>query len=140
MALTQVRGDGLNSGAISTVNSDGGAVTTSVVQGLCKAWINFDGTSTAAVGERDRDSLNCAITIDNGAGNFTIGFTNNMASANFSVGGLTGGNGSDPVSNSAAILCPQQTASTFIIRTGASSSDTDVDREFTFSNVHGDLA
>ena len=43
MALTQVRGDGLNSDAISTVNSDGGAVTTSVVQGLAKAWVgSFD--------------------------------------------------------------------------------------------------
>ncbi len=122
------------------VTGEGGAVSTNLQQGLAKAWINFDGTSTAAVGERDRDSFNCAITVDNGTGNFTIGFTNNMASANFSVGGLTGGNGSDPNTTSGAILCPQQTASTFIIRTGSATSDNDLDREFTFSNVHGDLA
>lgn len=123
-----------------TVTSEGGAATQSLQQGLAKSWINFDGTSTGAVGDYARDSFNCAVTIDNGTGNFTIGFTSDMANANFSVSGCTGGNSTDPNTASGAFLCPQQTTSTFVIRTGSSSQDNDVDREFTFSSVHGDLA
>ncbi len=110
--------------------------TSTVAQGSAKAWVNFNGTGTVAI----RDNLNVGSITDNGTGNYTINFTSNMANTNFSVGGLTGGNGSNPNTTSGAILCPQQTASTFIIRTGSATGDTDVDREFTFSNVHGDLA
>ena len=90
MALTQVRGDGLNSDAISTVNSDGGAVTTSVVQGLCKAWAKFDassGTPTA------NDSFNLGSFTDTATGRHTFNFTNNMGSAGNYVmfGGSSGG-------------------------------------------------
>jgi len=125
---------------IKDASGNNSVATSTVAQGSAKAWINFDGTSTASVGDRDRGSFNCAVTVDNGTGNFTIGFTSAMANANFSVVGLTGGNTSDPNTTSGAILCPQQTASTFIIRTGSATSDSDLDREFTFSNVHGDLA
>ena len=107
-----------------------------VANGSAKAWVNFNGTGTVAI----RDNVNVGSITDNGTGNYTINFTSNMANTNFTVVGLTGGNTSDPNTTSGAILCPQQTASTFIIRTGSATSDTDVDREFTFSNVHGDLA
>ena len=107
-----------------------------VANGSAKAWVNFNGTGTVAI----RDNLNVGSITDNGTGNFTINFTSNMANANFSVGGMTGGNTSNPNTTSGAILCPQQTASTFIIRTGSATSDNDLDREFTFCNVHGDLA
>ncbi len=125
---------------LKDASGNNSVATSTVAQGSAKAWINLDGTSTASVGDRDRGSFNCAVTVDNGTGNFTIGFTSNMANANFAVGGMTGGNASDPNTTSGAILCPQQTASTFIIRTGSATSDSDLDREFTFCNVHGDLA
>ena len=40
MALTQIVNDGL--GASLTATSEGGAVTTSVQQGLMKSWVNID--------------------------------------------------------------------------------------------------
>lgn len=119
-----------------TVTGENGSTQTSLQQGLAKAWANYNGTGTVAI----RDNLNVGSITDNGTGNYTINFTSNMANANFSVGGMTGGNTSDPNTTSGAILCPQQTASTFIIRTGSATSDSDLDREFTFCNVHGDLA
>jgi hypothetical protein len=41
-------------------------------QGLAKAWINFNGTSTIAA----RDSLNLSALVDNGQGDYTVNFTN----------------------------------------------------------------
>ena len=121
---------------VTTLQTSAGGAVTLTKQIAAKAWGNFNGTGTLAL----RDSFNVGSITDNGTGNYTINFTSNMANTNFSVGGLTGGNGSNPNTTSGAILCPQQTASTFIIRTGSATGDTDVDREFTFSNVHGDLA
>ena len=63
----------------STYVSDGGAVTQNTVQGLIKAWImQEDGTTV-------HDSLNQASLTDNGTGNYTITFTNNMNNAVFPV-------------------------------------------------------
>jgi len=61
----------------------GASATQSLEQGLAKAWINFDGTATGAVADYDRDSFNMSVTVDNGTGDFTLGFTNNMGNANY---------------------------------------------------------
>tara|TARA_R100000697_G_scaffold117953_1_gene140044 strand:+ start:759 stop:1157 length:399 start_codon:yes stop_codon:yes gene_type:complete len=71
-----------NSTAMSTIN-----------QGTAKAWINFDGTSTGAVGDYDRDSFNISVTVDNGTGNYTLGFTSNMSNGNYSA--VSGGHTSN---------------------------------------------
>ena len=60
-----------------TVASDGGAVTTSVQQGLLKAWVRIDGIGTAAID----DSFNCGSLTDNGTGDYSVTRTNNMSSA-----------------------------------------------------------
>tara|TARA_A100001015_G_C14589090_1_gene555919 strand:+ start:162 stop:539 length:378 start_codon:yes stop_codon:yes gene_type:complete len=77
MALTQVIGTGI--GASNTVTSEGGAVTTSLQQGLAKCWVRFNGTSTIAVD----DSLNVGSLTDSGTGNYKVNFSNNMGNANF---------------------------------------------------------
>ena len=40
----------------------------------CRAWVNFNGTGTVAI----RDSGNVVLYTDNGTGNYTLTFTNNM--------------------------------------------------------------
>jgi len=101
MALTKVKGSGVegitnlsnatflsvNASEVATllttavINSEGGAVTTNIAQGLCKAWINFTGISTTAA----RDSLNISGLTDTSAGKTTaITFSNNMGSINYS--------------------------------------------------------
>ena len=77
LAVTGVHTVGTN--AVAT--SEGGAETTSVVQGLAKAWINFTGISTTAA----RDSLNISGLTDTDSGKTTaITFSNNMGSINYS--------------------------------------------------------
>ena len=73
MALTQIIGEGL----VSTfaIGSEGGAVTTSVQQGVSKAWFRTffsSGTPTS------RDSFNIASYVDVGTGEIDPTFTNAM--------------------------------------------------------------
>jgi hypothetical protein len=63
-----------------TVTSEGGAATQSLQQGLAKAWVNFNATTTSA-----RDSFNVSSITDNGTGIETTGFTNSMSNANYSL-------------------------------------------------------
>lgn len=46
---------------------------------FCRAWVNFDGTSTVAI----RASFNVSSITDNGTGNYTVNFTNAMPDANY---------------------------------------------------------
>jgi hypothetical protein len=48
---------------------------------LCRAWVNFNGTGTVAI----RASFNVSSITDNGAGNYTVNFTNAMPDANYSA-------------------------------------------------------
>ena len=78
MALTQITGEGLQS--TLAIGSEGGAVTTSVQQGLAKAWVNFNGTSTIAV----NDSLNVASLTDDTTGTYRVNTSNAFSSVNHS--------------------------------------------------------
>jgi len=61
-----------------TVASEGGAVTTSVQQGLCKSWFKFNHDTPAIV-----DSFGISTVSDNGTGNHSGNFTSNMSNANY---------------------------------------------------------
>jgi hypothetical protein len=50
--------------------------------GVCRAWVNFNGTGTVAI----RASYNVTSITDNGTGNYTVNFTTSMTDANYSVG------------------------------------------------------
>ena len=64
-----------------TVASEGGAVTTSVQQGLCKAWVgNINHTS-----QDFEDSFNASSYTDPGVGRGQITLTNNMSNGGYSV-------------------------------------------------------
>jgi hypothetical protein len=51
--------------------------------GLCKAWVNFNGTGTVAI----RASYNVSSITDNGVGDYTVNFTTALADANYAVCG-----------------------------------------------------
>ena len=75
-----------------TIKGEGSAQT-SIQQGLCKAWSHHSGNGSIAAA----DSFNQGSITDNGSGDNTYTFTNNMANANFSLtlgGGHTGASGS----------------------------------------------
>lgn len=51
--------------------------------GAAKAWVNFNGTGTVSI----RAAFNVSSITDNGAGNYTVNFTNAMPDVNYSVTG-----------------------------------------------------
>ena len=93
MALTKVNRGGLNTGISDSSNatfltvdsseqavikSEGGAATTSVQQGLTKAWAGIDS------GANLENSFNVSSGDDDGTGNYGLNYTNNMSDANYS--------------------------------------------------------
>jgi hypothetical protein len=50
---------------------------------MCRAWVNFNGTSTVAI----RASGNVTSITDNGTGDYTVNFTTAMSDANYAVVG-----------------------------------------------------
>ena len=96
MALTKVNRGGLNTGISDSsdatfltvdsseqavIKSEGGAVTTSVQQGLCKAFVNFTSITTTST----RDSFNISSLTDVSTGKtYPISFTSNMNNDDYS--------------------------------------------------------
>ena len=100
MALTKVNRGGLNTGVSDSSNatfltvdsseqavikSEGGAVTTSVQQGLCKHFCHWDGSGTIEVD----DSFNQSGLTDDATGRTTVAITNNMNNIHYTVTGST---------------------------------------------------
>lgn len=48
---------------------------------LCRAWVNFNGVTTATI----RASFNVSSVTRNGTGDYTVNFTNAMPDANYSA-------------------------------------------------------
>jgi len=112
-----------NSTAMSTIN-----------QGTAKAWVNFNGQGTIAA----RDSFNLASLTDNGDGDYTITFSNNMGNANYIIHTT----GEQLASNdSVAINKDYSTAYiTSAARVVATQGSTRANPVYTNFSNHGDLA
>ena len=66
-------------GSIS-VTGEGNSTTTNLQQGLCKAWVQFDGDATDAAA---RDSNNVGSMPDHSTGTYSVNFTNNMSNYDY---------------------------------------------------------
>ena len=75
-----------NAGQV-TIQGEGTA-TTNLQQGLAKAWVNFNGSGTVAT----RDTHNISSINDVTTGQYEPNFSNNMASANYTVTLVNGDN------------------------------------------------
>ena len=60
-----------------------GTATTNLQQGLCKSWIDFKATSTAAI----NDSFNIGSLTDLDTGKFRVTYTNDMSSGDYTIVG-----------------------------------------------------
>jgi hypothetical protein len=87
-------------------------VTAEIVgPGLCKAWVNFNGTGTVAI----RSSFNVSSITDNGTGQYTVNFTTAMVDANY----CWAGSAHSATANSTGIqeyLADTQTISSVVVR------------------------
>jgi len=63
------------------VTGEGNSTTTNLQQGLCKFFSNIDGDASTI---STRDSFNQSGITDNGSGDYTFAFTNNMANDDYS--------------------------------------------------------
>ena len=114
----------------SVTVSEGGAATTTTVQGLAKHWVMFQGTDTFAA----RDSLNLSSLVDDGTAvhttNYTSNFANDDYASSLSLGhtNISDGWGSIEETNTA--------------RTTSSLQVTQYNGDFAVNSIilHGDLA
>ncbi len=137
--VTGISAGGLPDGVITTDDIAAGAVTDAKVNAsaaiadskltgtTCKAFVNFNGTSTVAI----RASYNVSSITDNGTGDYTVNFTTALADANYSCvitpefissAGSAG-------ANFAAVISPDTAPATNLVRlrTGTPSTSGLVD-------------
>ena len=113
-----------NAGFTGSVKSEGGNTTTDLQQGLCKAWVNFNGTGTSAGATiTPQDSFNTGSVTDVAVGDYTHAFTNNFVNAHYvgsgssmfstnnnlhvvCIGDNNGANGTVPTSSSYELRTP----------------------------------
>jgi hypothetical protein len=87
--ITGISAGGLPDDCITTAEIAANAVTTAKLgsaeaSGLCKAWVNFNGTGTVAI----RASYNVSSITDNASADYTVNFTTALSDANYSVSGM----------------------------------------------------
>ena len=93
--VTGISTGGLPDGCIATDDLANNAVTTAKLgsgeaSGLCKAWVNFNGTGVIAI----RASYNVSSITDNGVGDYTVNFTTALADANYAAHATSKSDGS----------------------------------------------
>ena len=110
------------------VTGEGNSTTTNLQQGLAKAW---QSANNAAVLE---DSFNIASGTDNGTGDYTFAFTNNMNNDNFSaVGTVAQDNGEHYVIKARAV-------GSYTVKTEDGDDGTTASDRKNSTIVSGDLA
>tara|TARA_R100001440_G_scaffold11232_1_gene20060 strand:- start:26 stop:493 length:468 start_codon:yes stop_codon:yes gene_type:complete len=115
----------MNSTGQTTIVGEGGTTTTNLQQGLCKSWIQFNGSSFST-----QDSFNRGSLTDNGTGDYTLGFTNNMNNDDYHV--ALGFNSKQSLINALA------TSTVRVI--AENDGGTAQDASIVTLGVHGDLA
>jgi len=70
---------GVTTAGSIVVTGEGNSTTTNLQQGLCKAWVNLNGTGTVAI----NNSFNTSGITDEAAGHYSHSFTNNFADAHY---------------------------------------------------------
>ena len=122
------------------VTSEGTSVETSLQQGLCKAWIDFNGTGTAAI----RDSFNFSGHTDHDTGIYTQTFTSSFGNANYGVGSTQQDDESDTNNGSGTIATIHRASdarSTASLKMGSNVAGAATRADALISYlVHGDLA
>lgn len=131
LAVTGVHTVGTN--AVAT--SDGGAVTTSVIQGLIKTWCNWDNDATGIV-----DSLNIGSFTDVGSGDSRLVYTNNMGNAIYCITTCAIHDGGVYVAVVAIDHDTPPTASQIDFDLMNNNNDARLDTEMNMMQVTGDLA
>ena len=117
---------GSTTGGSINVLGEGTSATTNLQQGLDKMWVFFVGSGTAAIS----DSFNTSGLTDNGTGNYTVNFSNNMSNDDYASAGI---------GNTMSITSEAVTTSTINLLS-ANSSGSLSDVTIMATSILGDLA
>lgn len=119
----------------STYTSDGGGVTQNTIQSLGKSWVNWNGTSTAAV----QDSLNHSSLTDNGTGDYTITIASAMSNVSYCRTGMCGmaSNSQEAISQAQQSTAATTTQGRYVTAYANTSME---DVPYAGVLLHGDLA
>ena len=115
-----------------------GTKETNLQQGLAKFWVHFNGTGTIAT----QDSFNQSALTDNGTGEYTSTFSNNMNNNSYSTQVTGAESGSEGISNQIGTLQRNGDYSTSQVESNGfhANSNADADNQRMMVNVLGDLA
>ena len=113
--------------SITIVAGAGNVTTTNVEQGLAKVCVQFDGQASGAA---SRDSFNVGSMTDNGTGNYTVNFSNNMFNDDYASAGI---------GNTQAVTS-EAVATTGITLLSANASGSQSDVTIMATSILGDLA
>ena len=118
----------------SVYESDGGtSVTQNLVQGLCKAWVNFRGSDTFGID----DSFNIATCVDSGTGNHEITVTNVFTTDGFSSTSSCSG---DSTNDNRSVCTNNNGTSEVAVNPHVCTNGTASDVAEVHVATHGDLA
>ena len=127
---------GKTSAGSIVVTGEGGSTTTNLQQGLAKAWVDFDGSSTATI----RDSYNIASLTDQGTGQYQFAITNDMSSQYFSIATNTGNRDSSNAGITRSSQGGSGAAGTFHCEIMEDGGNANTDAAAAQALIHGDLA
>ena len=115
------------------VTGEGNSTTTNLQQGLCKFWISYDAKTDSTL-----DSFNFDSVTDNGTGDHTFSFTNNMSNNDYALAT----HGQEDSGGGGRCVCGKGTPATSSrqINSTIAASGTNDDFSFTDIHVNGDLA
>ena len=94
-------------------------------EGVCKAWVNFNGTGTVAI----NDDYNVSSVTDDGPGDYTVNFVTAMANTNYVVIATSGGGtgaGANPIVHVDTASVAVGSFSIWVAVSTASPSDRDM--------------
>ena len=118
-------------------NTEKSIDTSYIYNGVNKVWVNFDGSASGAA---SNDSLNVSGMTDNGTGDYTTSFTNNMGNTNYChlVHAIVASNYTQYLANNFA----KATSSYREEQDSFDGSSTTINRDHTHCNlgILGDLA
>jgi len=127
---------GKTSAGSIVVTGEGGSTTTNLQQGVAKAWVNFNGESTAAT----VNTFNIGSLTDQGTGQYQFAITNDMANVNSVFTCNTGNRDEDNAGYGNNSQVGTDTAGTFHYEGMNIPSNANQDTTNGHAVVHGDLA
>ena len=139
--MSEIRVDkisGKTSANAVTVTGENGSTQTSLQQGLCKAWVNFDGAVTTSAEDTtgERDSFNIGSLVDGGTGHTTINFTTGFENTGYAATNLVEYT-IDGTLNAMIISIMSMSQTALEIKTHWNA--TVYDSDYVGISVHGDL-